>query len=642
MLRDLPLDLWIQVLDHLPDPADLKSFRLASRRLLRAESLRRRSLRPLRLHPLPRLLRHRYPNIDSLDLSLCASLSDSSLLSAAPSFPPALRSIDLSRSVGISWKGLDAVVSSCPLIERVDLSHCVGFGDREAAAVANAGGLREVRLDKCLHVTDVGLAKVAVGCARLERLGIKWCMEISDIGIELLVKKCPELKLLDVSYLKLTNRSLQAISSLEKLEDLCMTGCPCIDDEGLRFLKNGSSSLRSIDVSRCDNVTSSGLISVIDGHKYLQTINIGDCFPELAPSFLSKLSSLKMTLNTLKLDGFQVSASCLQIIGLNCKQLVEISLSKCRGVTDEGMSGLVSSCTDLNMIDLTCCHLLTDNSLLAIGNHCKKLRCLRMESCALISDKGLDQISTNCSSLKEIDLTDCSINDSALKCLSSCTELMVLKLGFCKGITDKGLAHIGSNCHKLEELDLYRCLGVTDDCLASISIGCKKLKKLNLCYCTQITDRGMKDVGSLELLSDLELRGLVHVTSAGIAVVSVGCKSLTEIDMKKCSSLDDFALFALAQYSHNLRQINISVCPVTTVGLWKLLGSLQCLQDVKLVNLPRVSVEGFELGLRVACGRLKKLKLLNGLMHLLSPGLLQMLQASGCRIRWVNKPLVLV
>jgi F-box/leucine-rich repeat protein 2/20 len=59
-----------------------------------------------------------------------------------------------------------------------------------------------------------------------------------------------------------------------------------------------------------------------------------------------------------------------------------------------------------------------------------------------------------------------------------------------------------------------------------------------------------------------------------------------------------------------------------------------------MVHLSWVSIEGFEMALRAACGRLKKLKMLCGLKTVLSPELLQMLQTCGCRIRWVNKPLV--
>ncbi|XP_010931686.1 F-box/LRR-repeat protein 3 [Elaeis guineensis] len=635
----LSVDLLVQILDRLPDSGDRKSFRLVSRGFLSAEALHRRALRVLRREFLPFLLR-RYFALESLDLSACPALDDTALAAALHTAGgcQGLKAVCLARATGIRWRGVEVLVAACPRLEVVDLSHCVGIGDREAAALAAAGGLRELRLDKCLGITDVGLAKLAVGCAVLERLGIKWCMEISDLGIDLLSKKCRDLKVLDISYLKVTNFCLQSVSCLEKLEDLTMAGCSQINDEGLRFLNNGSNSLRSIDVSRCNNVSTWGLVSVIEGHKCLQKIVAGDCFPELVPLFLTKLSGLRDTLNVLKLDGFQVSATSLQIIGVHCKNLGEIGLGKCRGMTDECISELVTYRADLRTIDLTCCHSLTDNALVTIADHCKKLTCLLLESCSLITEKGLDHIGTCCTDLKKVDLTDCAVNDTALRCLSPCLELMVLKLGLCPSISDKGLVHIGSNFRKILELDLYRCTGIADGGLAAIAAGCKSLKKLNVCYCVRITDQGLKHLSFLEELSDLEMRGLVHVTSAGITAIAVGCKSLVELDMKRCYSVDDAGLWALSRCSEKLRQINISYCPVTGVGLCKLLGSLRCLQDAKLVHLTRVSVEGYEIALRASWDRLKKLKLLSGLRHFLSPGLLQMLRARGCRIRWVDKP----
>ena len=99
------------------------------------------------------------------------------------------------------------------------------------ATLAAAAGLRELVMDKCLGVTDVGLAKVIVGCPGLEKLSVKWCREISDIGIELLAKKCPELRSVDISYLKVASLkfvSFSLVSStigLKPLMDLIENDC---------------------------------------------------------------------------------------------------------------------------------------------------------------------------------------------------------------------------------------------------------------------------------------------------------------------------------------------------------------------------------------------------------------------------------
>jgi F-box/leucine-rich repeat protein 2/20 len=198
----LSVDLLGQVLDRVPERRDRKACRLVSRAFARAEAAHRRVLRVLRREPLPRLLRA-FPALEQLDLSACASLDDASLAAAlAAADLGTVRRVCLARASGVGWRGLDALVAACPRLEAVDLSHCVGAGDREAAALAAAAGLRELNLEKCLGVTDMGLAKVAVGCPRLERLSFKWCREISDIGVDLLAKKCRDLRSLDISYLK--------------------------------------------------------------------------------------------------------------------------------------------------------------------------------------------------------------------------------------------------------------------------------------------------------------------------------------------------------------------------------------------------------------------------------------------------------
>lgn len=81
------------------------------------------------------------------------------------------------------------------------------------------------------------------------------------------------------------------------------------------------------------------------------------------------------------------------------------------------------------------------------------------------------------------------------------------------------------------------------------------MRMLNLCYCTQITDGGLKHVGGLEELANLELRCLVRVTGVGITSIAVGCSSLVELDLKRCYSVDDAGLWALSRYSQNLRQV---------------------------------------------------------------------------------------
>ncbi|KAM7474161.1 hypothetical protein LguiB_021404 [Lonicera macranthoides] len=635
VLSHLPSDILAIILSKLPSSSDTKSFRLACKSFHGVDLVHRRSLRVLRPEFLTTLLT-KFPHIHTLDLSVCPPLDDvavSALVELTESTRGVKRLI-MSRLAGLSPSGLEGLVRVCGGLEVADVSYWCGFGDRMAFALSCAEGLRELRMDKCLGVSDVGLAKIAVGCEKLEKLSLKWCLEISDLGIELLSKKCVHLKFLDISYLKVTSESLRFIGNMQKLEELAMVGLKLVDDIGLHFLGKGCPSLKAIDVSRCINVSSSGLFSIIRGHHSLLQLNAGYNFFEISKTVLHWFKDLK-NLKTIRLDGARVSDSSLQIISTNCRFLVEIGLSKCRCVTDECIVQLVSGCVTLKILDLTCCNALTDLAIAAITDSCRNLLCLKLESCSLLTEKSLDSLGSRCLLLEELDLTDCSgVNDKGLNYLSNCSELVCLKLGLCTNISDKGLSYIASNCSKILELDLYRCLGIGDDGLAALSSGCKKLKKLNLSYCTEVTDLGMKSLSHLEELSDLEMRSLSNITGAGLSVLAAGCERLSELDLKHCENITDLGFWDLAYYSRNLRQINLCNCAISDVGLCMLMVNLTCLQDAKLVSLKNVSVNGFELALRACCMRLKKVKLLGCLKFQLSSQILEYLWARGCKIRW--------
>ncbi|KAJ7973315.1 F-box/LRR-repeat protein 3 [Quillaja saponaria] len=630
-------DLLVQVLEKLDSEADRKTWRLVCKDFYRVESLTRRHLRILRIEFFLGLLQ-KYGNIESLDLSDCPRIDDGSVSVLVSrgllGWTRGIRRLVLSRATRLRSSGLDLLIRACPYLEEIDVSHCWVYGDREAAALSYAPQLRELKMDKCLGVTDVGLAKIAIRCTKLERLSLKWCMEISDLGIDLLCKKCLDLKVLDVSYLKVTSESLRSIASLPKLEVLAMVGCPLVDDIGLRYLEDGCPLLKAIDVSRCGCVGSSGLISVLRGHSGLMHINAGYCLLELSASLLECLRNLK-NLSVIRIDGVRVSDFALQTITTNCKFLEELGLNKCSGVTNMGIMQLVSGCVNLKILNLTCCFSITDVAIYAIANSCPNLVCLKLESCNMVTEKGTLQLGSRCMILEDLDLTDCSgINDGALKHLSKCPKLVSLKLGLCTNISDKGLVYIASNCPKISELDLYRCVGVGDDGLGAVSTGCKKLTKLNLSYCTRVTDRGMKYISHMDELSDLELRGLVNITSTGLRTVAAGCKRLADLDLKHCEKIDASGFWAVAYYLQNLRQINMSHCAVSDLVLCLVMGNLKRLQDAKLVHITGITVEGLEIALRASCGRIKKVKLLASFRYLLSSEILETLQTSGCKIRW--------
>jgi F-box/leucine-rich repeat protein 2/20 len=132
---------------------------------------------------------------------------------------------------------------------------------------------------------------------------------------------------------------------------------------------------------------------------------------QISSVLFSSLQRLK-TLQVVRLDGCAIGEANLSLIGSGCKELKELSLSKCQGVTDAGVVGVVAACTGLQKLDLTCCREITNVALEAIATNCKGLLSLKMENCLLVTSEGLVLIGRNCFHLEELDLTDCNLDDN--------------------------------------------------------------------------------------------------------------------------------------------------------------------------------------------------------------------------------------
>uniref|UniRef100_A0A6V7QRP7 F-box/LRR-repeat protein 15-like leucin rich repeat domain-containing protein n=1 Tax=Ananas comosus var. bracteatus TaxID=296719 RepID=A0A6V7QRP7_ANACO len=620
------------ILDRLDESSlDKKAFSLVSRSFHAAESRHRRVLRPRRSNLLPSAL-SRYPSVSHLDLSLCPRVGDAALSAIAGALRSSLRSIDLSRSRLFSQIGLESLAVTCAGLVEIDLSNGTDLSDAAAAAIAKARNLERLWLARCKIMTDMGLGCIAVGCPKLRLLCLKWCLGVTDLGVGLVAVKCKKLRSLDLSYTMITKKCLPAVMQLPCLEDLALAGCLGINDQALLSLKQGCMSLGVLDVSNCQHVTHLGLSSILSRAPGLCQLNlVYFCpFTQSLASSLQKLSKLQ----SIRLDGCPVTSAGLKAIANSCTSLKELSLSKCSGVTDEGLSSVVVKHKTLMKLDITCCRNITDVSVANITSSCSALTSLRMESCGLVSNEAFRLIGQHCQLLEELDLTDNDVDDEGLKAISRCCKLSSLKIGICLNISDEGLVHVGKSCPELQELDLYRSFGVTDKGVSAIASGCCNLQIINLAYCTEITDESLISLSTCYKLNTLEIRGCSRVTSTGLSAIALGCRQITELDLKKCYDVNDAGMLPLAHYSS--ASINLSYCSVTDLGLL-VLASTSCLQSITILHLTGVTANGLVAAL-LSCGSLTKVKLHSSFKSLVSQPLLEHIEARGCLLQWVDKP----
>ncbi|XP_050384406.1 F-box/LRR-repeat protein 3-like [Argentina anserina] len=620
------------ILDFLnSSPTDRKSFSLVSKSFYSLESKHRRTLTPLRSDHLPTILA-RYPSLTRLDLTLCPRVTDANLVTISSACNSTLQSIDLSESNYFSGTGLLSLSLNCKHLIEIDISNATELKDSAAAALAQAKNLEKLKLGRCKQITDMGVGCIAVGCRKLKLVSLKWCLGVGDLGVELLALKCKDLRSLDLSYLPITDKCLPSIFELSYLEDLVLEGCFGIDDDSLAAFRHGCKSLKKLDISSCQNIGHNGLASLTSGGVLEQLVlSHGSPVTAALADSLKRLTMLK----SIKLDGCSVTYAGLQAIGNWCMSLRELSLSKCPGVTDEGLSSLLTKHKDLRKLDITCCRKITYASIEHMTVSCTALTSLRMESCTLVPKEAFVLIGQRCRFLEEIDITDNEIDDEGLMSISRCSELSSLKLGICLNITDEGVAHVGMCCSKLVGLDLYRCMGISDSGIAAITHGCPGLEMINIAYCKDITDSSLISLSKCSRLNTVESRGCPLITSLGLAAIAVGCKQLVKVDIKKCINIDDVGMISLAHFSQKLRQINLSYTSVTDVGLLSL-ASISCLQRLNVLHLKGLTASGLAAAF-LACRGLTKVKLQTTFKSLLPQGLVEHLQARGCVIQWRDK-----
>lgn len=626
-------DIVFMILDFLEEnPCDKKSFSLVCRSFYATESRHRRFLKPLRSEHLTKVL-SRYRSVSNLDLSLCPRVTDASLGVISGSCKEMLRSINLSRSRFFSHVGLSNLVASCSNLVEIDLSNATELKDLAAAAIAEAKNLERLWLVRCKSITDIGIGCIAVGCRKLRFLSLKWCLGVGDLGVGLIAVKCRDIRSLDLSYLPITNKCLSQVLELQHLEDLVLEGCFGIDDDRLTAPELVCKSLETLDMSSCQNMSHVGLSSLTSAAGSLRQL-ILSYGSRVDLALADSLQNLSM-LQSVKLDGCQVTCSGLKAVGNWCISLKELSLSKCLGVTDEGLSSLVTKHKDMQKLDITCCRKITHVSLAHITNSCTSLVSLKMESCTSVSAEAFVLIGQRCQLLEELDLTDNEIDNEGLKSISRCSQLSSLKLGICLNITDEGLTQVGISCSKLKEIDLYRSAGITDSSILSIARGCPSLEMINIAYCTSITDTSFMALSKCSKLNTLESRGCPLVTSLGLAAIAVGCKQLAKLDIKKCQNIDDGGMIPLARFSQNLKQINLSYTNVTGVGLLSL-ASISCLQSMTVLHREGLTPTGLAAAL-LACGGLTKVKLQASFKSTLPQRLFEHLEGRGCTFQWREK-----
>jgi F-box/leucine-rich repeat protein 2/20 len=247
-----------------------------------------------------------------------------------------------------------------------------------------------------------------MSCLKLESISLQGCPQITGEIVDTLNK----------NFRRLNHLNLQQCKNVR---------LPCLQQV---FCHN---ALRTLNLAFIDGVSDElfSLLPATSAEFLTSTVSTGLVLSEQVHSSLRALNLCRS-----KITDFSIYKIVL------LQDLEEIHLPWCTGITDAGVVALAVNCTKLKVIDLKSCPI-TDVALRAIGRRCLQLLELDLSWCFGVSDDGLQELLPQDevkATLMCLSLVWCpQITDRSLGILSQISSLQRVQLKGCPEVTSRGV-----------------------------------------------------------------------------------------------------------------------------------------------------------------------------------------------------------
>ncbi|WOK92618.1 hypothetical protein Cni_G01309 [Canna indica] len=315
------------------------------------------------------LIAARCPNLTRLKLRACRSVTDAGMAAVAK-YCSGLRKLSVG-SCTFGYKGIEAVVRGCTLLEELSIKRLRGLADASSSVdtVVNAVSLRSV----CLKELYNGqcFATLIAGSSSLKSLKLIRCSGDWDKLLEDIADKVPGIIEIHLEKLQVSDRGLSAISSCTNLEILHLVKTPECTDVGLAAVAERCHLLRKVHIDgwktnrigddglivvarQCPNLQELVLIGVNPTARSLGLIasncrnleRLALCGSEtFGDAEITCIASKCMSLKKLCIKGCPVSDQGMEALAEGCPKLVKVKVKKCRGVTP-GCADWLMACRD--------------------------------------------------------------------------------------------------------------------------------------------------------------------------------------------------------------------------------------------------------------------------------------------------------
>lgn len=292
-----------------------------------------------------------------------------------------------------------------------------------------------------------------------------------------------------------------------------------------------------------------------------------------------------------KVSDWSLSTIIAPFIGL---RPVEIDISNCFHVTDEGFQALWKLCgKNVKVWKMRSVWDVSAGQILEMSDNAKGLEEVDWSNCRKVGDNLLARVVgwvVPETLPQRENAKNVVISSSAAKArrgsqhhqrsdkpnghqapappppgtVIGCPRLRRLNLSYCKHITDRSMAHLAAHAsNRLQSLSLTRCTSITDAGFQSWApYHFTELTHLCLADCTYLSDHSIIAlVNAAKGLTHLDLSFCCALSDTATEVVALGLPMLRELRLAFCgSAVSDASLGCIALHLNELRGLSVRGC----------------------------------------------------------------------------------
>lgn len=518
------------------------------------------------------------------------------------------------------------ICNTCQQLRQLTCQACLGLDDfclqALAACMQRFRRLHSVDLSRGIEYSDEGFLTVLGATPKLlTRLNMANCANITTLSMTALRTSMPALVYLDVSNLKLLQSTFEWISEgCTNVETLLMANCVHLDDMAMVRFGKKCLKLKRLDISRCEKVTDKGMIGFFEGLKNaaslklcgdsgLRSLDLSsniDCGGPAVQALASYEKVIQAVygsgIEELKMNGLSmVTADALMAMWKACasikrfemavelKQavthrksmmphisdeilveaqyhtLVDVTLSGCCLISDDGLCSLVQKCcSNLTAVNVSYCGLITDKFMYYLAQYSsRKLRRLNISGCNKITNHGIIALCTDYSQFGEssVDLLEGLVTDEGPE-VDAVAPPPPAAMDGIEGESLGGRASIGSHSQtssKKHHAGLFQMQNPF-----SRSEGCLMLEHLEMNGLHKVNDAGVVAISSLANVEVLSIRNLEYVTDNPLLLLAESCRHLRSLDISGIDMVSIQVVKHFAELCYKLETFNCELCNFTS------------------------------------------------------------------------------